>query len=198
MITSTSAISICKTSAYRCAGSSVIHVIVEESSHLCTDWGRNALREIDIDTCASGSYIRMVHLVEESSGMVSSSVSMIVPVMSSVKMLPGYYFVTHGCLGILATYRLVPTASFPQGAEYIASIVAWLLQNAHHWSEDPTRIFLVGQSAGGAHLATAPFTGLLKNWNEYIGGIVLQTLEVRRYGATWSRKCEGRLCNNIT
>ncbi|KAJ3536828.1 hypothetical protein NM208_g6486 [Fusarium decemcellulare] len=87
----------------------------------------------------------------------------------------GCYFATHGCLGVLATYRLVPAASFPQGAKDIGSIVAWLVLNAHKWGGDPAQIYLIGQSAGGVHLATALFTGLLKDWNDNLGGIVLQS-----------------------
>jgi acetyl esterase/lipase len=67
-------------------------------------------------------------------------------------------------------------------------MVEWLAQNAHRWGGDPFRIYLVGQSSGGAHIATALFTGLLNNWKGYIGGIILQssplwydlTLEPRR------------------
>lgn len=87
----------------------------------------------------------------------------------------GYHFASHGCLGVLATYRLVPNASFPQGAEDMAGIVAWLVHNAHRWGGDPSRIYLIGQSAGGGHLATALFTGLLRDWKDNIGGIVLQS-----------------------
>ena len=77
---------------------------------------------------------------------------------------------------MLATYRLVPQASFPQGAEDVVSIVAWLVQNAHKRGGDPSQIHLVGQSAGGAHLATALFTGLLNDWKKHIGGVVLQSV----------------------
>ncbi|KAH6954119.1 hypothetical protein HG530_015872 [Fusarium avenaceum] len=88
----------------------------------------------------------------------------------------GYYFASQGCLGVLVTYRLVPKASFPQGAEDVVGVVAWLVQNAHIWGGDPAQIHLVGQSAGGAHLATALFTGLLNDWKKYISGIVLQSV----------------------
>lgn len=64
------------------------------------------------------------------------------------------YFARNGMLGVNANYRLVPNVKWPQGAEDIGAVVAWLKANAGRYGGDPKRIFLMGHSAGGTHVAT--------------------------------------------
>ena len=64
------------------------------------------------------------------------------------------YFARHGIVGVNAGYRLAPEAQYPEAARDMASIVAWLKEHAAEWNIDPDRIFLMGHSAGAAHVAT--------------------------------------------
>jgi acetyl esterase len=50
-------------------------------------------------------------------------------------------------------YRLAPEAPYPGGAEDIGAACAWASQNAREFGGDPGRIFLIGHSAGGTHVA---------------------------------------------
>jgi triacylglycerol lipase len=51
------------------------------------------------------------------------------------------------------TYRLAPAHPWPAGAEDVARAVSWLIDHAAAHGADPSRIFLIGQSAGAAHVA---------------------------------------------
>ncbi len=67
------------------------------------------------------------------------------------------YFVSRGVLGINATYRLAPEHPWPAGADDIRDVVRWIRENASEHGGDPNRIFLMGHSAGAAHVATYAF-----------------------------------------
>jgi len=63
------------------------------------------------------------------------------------------YFARNGFLGVNADYRLAPEFSWPSGGEDVASVVAWVKQNAAQYGGDPERIYLFGHSAGASHVA---------------------------------------------
>lgn len=65
----------------------------------------------------------------------------------------GRYFAAHGFLTVLANYRLAPAAVWPSGQEDTAAAVDWLSGHAADYGGDSTRIVLIGQSAGAAHVA---------------------------------------------
>ncbi|WP_347304629.1 alpha/beta hydrolase (plasmid) [Croceibacterium sp. TMG7-5b_MA50] len=60
-----------------------------------------------------------------------------------------------GMLGAAIDYRLAPAATWPAGAEDVAAAVNWLVAHAAHHGGDPTRIVLMGTSAGAVHVAGA-------------------------------------------
>ena len=63
----------------------------------------------------------------------------------------GAYFASRGLLAVIADYRLVPNAIFPQGAEDIRDALLWVIK---HVSEgDTAQIYVLGHSAGGIHVA---------------------------------------------
>lgn len=62
-----------------------------------------------------------------------------------------YYLARHGIAGINIGYRLANHATFPAATEDIATVVAWAHEHAAEYGWDPTRIFLMGHSAGAAH-----------------------------------------------
>ena len=51
------------------------------------------------------------------------------------------------------TYRLAPAHPWPTGPQDLAAVVDWLTDELPRHEVDPSRIVLMGQSAGGAHVA---------------------------------------------
>ena len=67
------------------------------------------------------------------------------------------YFARNGMVGVNATYRLAPAATWPAAAEDVKSVVQWLKGNIAQYGGDPGRIYLIGHSAGATHVATYLF-----------------------------------------
>ncbi len=65
----------------------------------------------------------------------------------------GAWAVRNGLVGVTLTYRLAPGARWPAGSEDVARALSWLGQNVRRYGGDPNSIFLIGQSAGAAHVA---------------------------------------------
>ena len=65
-----------------------------------------------------------------------------------------YFFARHGMVGINANYRLAPQNRFPDAALDMGLVVAWIKAHAEDIGGDPNRIFLMGHSSGGTHVAT--------------------------------------------
>jgi acetyl esterase/lipase len=61
--------------------------------------------------------------------------------------------VKNGFVGVNATYRLAPQSPYPAGSEDVAAVVAWVAGQIAARGGDPARIFLMGHSAGAAHVA---------------------------------------------
>jgi acetyl esterase len=66
----------------------------------------------------------------------------------------GNYFASNNVLTVIPSYRLAPEYKWPSGAQDVASVVGWVRHNAAEFGGDPGRIFLMGHSAGAAHVAT--------------------------------------------
>lgn len=67
----------------------------------------------------------------------------------------GIFFAREGYLVIVPNYRLGPDHHWPAGAEDVISALAWTMAHASEHGADPGRIWLLGESAGAAHVATA-------------------------------------------
>ena len=65
----------------------------------------------------------------------------------------GTWAAQQGWIGVTMTYRLAPTHRWPSGPEDMARAVGWLRENIAALGGSPQKIFLVGQSAGAAHVA---------------------------------------------
>jgi triacylglycerol lipase len=66
----------------------------------------------------------------------------------------GVWAVRHGLAGVTMNYRFAPEAVWPDGADDVASVVAWVREHVAAHGGDPARIFLMGHSAGAAHIAS--------------------------------------------
>ncbi len=62
--------------------------------------------------------------------------------------------VKNGFVGVNLNYRLAPQSPWPAGAEDIAAAIQWVIENIAARGGDPTRIYLMGHSAGAVHVAT--------------------------------------------
>lgn len=94
-----------------------------------------------------------------------------------------YYFARHGLLGINATYRLYPEATWPSGAVDMRALVAWIKANARQHGGDPDRIFMMGHSAGATHVATYAFDGRFQPGSGHgLSGVILVS---GRYRLDW-------------
>jgi len=65
----------------------------------------------------------------------------------------GYWFGRHGIVVVLANYRLAPKDKWPTGAKDMAGIVAWTHAHIADYGGNAKRVFLMGESAGAAHVA---------------------------------------------
>jgi len=58
-------------------------------------------------------------------------------------------------VAILSSYRLAPKNPWPAGPEDVVATLNWVKANADSLGVDPSQIFLMGESAGTAHVASA-------------------------------------------
>ncbi|WP_168793284.1 alpha/beta hydrolase [Paraburkholderia aromaticivorans] len=86
------------------------------------------------------------------------------------------WFARQGCVALNVEYRLAPDAPYPAGADDVAAALAWAQKHVGELGGNPQRIFLVGHSAGGAHVATYlcdPLFSELRGSTPLIAGAVL-------------------------
>jgi acetyl esterase/lipase len=73
----------------------------------------------------------------------------------------GAYFARQGFIVVIPDYRLAPEATFPSGAEDVRDAVVWAIRHPEHLTSptspnpDIEGIFMMGHSAGSAHVFTA-------------------------------------------
>lgn len=67
------------------------------------------------------------------------------------------FFARNGIVGVAVNYRLAPEFLFPSGAQDVAAAIDWVAGHVADFGGDPTRIFLIGQSAGAVHSASTIF-----------------------------------------
>ena len=67
----------------------------------------------------------------------------------------GQHFARQGIAVVVANYRLAPAHVWPAGAHDVIGVYRWVRDCAAQYGLDATRIFLAGESAGAAHVATA-------------------------------------------
>jgi len=62
--------------------------------------------------------------------------------------------VQNGFVGVNVTYRLAPQATWPAGADDLATMVQWVSEKIGERGGDPARLYLMGHSAGAVHVAS--------------------------------------------
>lgn len=69
----------------------------------------------------------------------------------------------HGFIGVNMAHRHAPKHPYPAGIEDLSMAVQWVLNNIEALGGDPSRVFFMGHSSGGAHvgayIAKRPFHG---------------------------------------
>jgi acetyl esterase len=85
------------------------------------------------------------------------------------------YFARQDMVGVNATYRLAPAATWPAAAEDVGALVEWLVENVEEHGGDPERIYLIGHSAGAAHAATYMYHPEVRPDAPRIAGAVLMS-----------------------
>lgn len=68
-----------------------------------------------------------------------------------------WWFARQGCVAVNIEYRLAAEAPFPGGTEDVAAAVDWVVANIASFGGNPRRVFLIGHSAGGTHVASYCF-----------------------------------------
>jgi acetyl esterase/lipase len=68
-----------------------------------------------------------------------------------------WWFARQGMVAVNIEYRLAADAPYPGGAQDVGLAVRWLVDNVAQHGGNAARLFLVGHSAGGAHVATYAF-----------------------------------------
>ncbi len=90
-----------------------------------------------------------------------------------------HYFARHGHVALNVEYRLADAAPYPGGAQDIAASVAWARAHAREHGGDPARLFLVGHSAGGTHVASYAFDPALNGDLTGVRGLMLISARLR-------------------
>jgi|MDSY01.1.fsa_nt_gb predicted esterase len=85
------------------------------------------------------------------------------------------YFTRNDVIGININYRLAPEHKWPSGPEDISAVIKWIHNNEEKYDIDKNKIFLMGHSAGAAHVAAYSFDESLQynNGNDGVSGSIL-------------------------
>lgn len=91
-----------------------------------------------------------------------------------------YYCARHDMVGVNIEYRLAPEHPYPAATEDAALAIAWTVRNVEKFGGDPHNIFLMGHSAGAAHVASYGYDLRFRDaMHEHIAGLVIVSGRVR-------------------
>lgn len=91
-----------------------------------------------------------------------------------------YYFARHDVIGINLGYRLAPEAKYPEATLDIAKVISWVRANADRLNVDSKRVFLMGHSAGGAHVGSYAYNRTLQPGGGHgLAGVLIISGRVR-------------------
>lgn len=107
------------------------------------------------------------------------------------------YFARNGMVGINATYRLVPSITYPQGGEDMKAIVEWIRNNADEYGIAPEQIFFVCASAGCTHVASLLFdANMMEDGTPDIAGAIMLSGSYEAYNTDYYGADEDRMRRN--
>jgi acetyl esterase len=90
-----------------------------------------------------------------------------------------HWFVRQGWVGANVEYRLAPEAPYPGGAEDVARAMDWLHRHMARYGGDPSRLLLIGHSAGGTHAASYAFDPALGHAGRHAAALALLSARLR-------------------
>jgi acetyl esterase len=91
-----------------------------------------------------------------------------------------YFLARRGIVGVNIGYRLAPQACYPEASLDIAAVVQSIRSDAAEIGVDPARIFLMGHSAGGAHVASYAYERRLQPETGHgLAGLIVVSGRVR-------------------
>ena len=95
------------------------------------------------------------------------------------------YFARNGIAGVNVGYRLAGDAKYPGATEDIASVIAWVQAHSEEIGVDPSKLFLMGHSAGAAHAGSYAYNRQLQPVSgPGIAGFIVVSGRVR--AETWA------------
>jgi len=91
-----------------------------------------------------------------------------------------HYFARHDCVGINIEYRLAPDYPYPCGTEDVALALAWAVAHVAEYGGDPDSVFLMGHSAGAAHVASYAYDTRFRDAaHRHVAGVLIVSGRVR-------------------
>lgn len=84
-----------------------------------------------------------------------------------------FWFARQGFVGVNVEYRLAPQTQFPGAVDDVAAAMQWVRAHAADHGGDPSRVLLIGHSAGGTHVASYAFDPLLGHLGRHAHAVVL-------------------------
>jgi acetyl esterase len=91
-----------------------------------------------------------------------------------------YFLARHGIIGVNMGYRLAPQACYPEASRDVATVVRSIRDEAARIGVDPARIFLMGHSAGAAHVASYAYDRRLQPETGHgLAGLIVVSGRVR-------------------
>lgn len=91
-----------------------------------------------------------------------------------------YYFARHDMVGINLEYRLAPEHPYPSASEDLALALRWIVRHVAEFGGDPEAIFLMGHSAGAAHVGSYAFDRRFRDdAHRHVAGLIIVSGRVR-------------------
>ncbi|MFW2543729.1 alpha/beta hydrolase [Primorskyibacter sp. 2E107] len=85
----------------------------------------------------------------------------------------GRWFARNGVVAVTMNYRLAPDHPWPSGAEDVRAALEWIGARVANMGGDPSKVFVVGNSAGAMHVADYVFREDLQAEDDGVIGTTL-------------------------
>jgi acetyl esterase/lipase len=126
----------------------------------------------------------------------------------------GWYLARNGVICVNTEYRLAPEFKYPSASEDIALATAWVADHIEGFGGDPSRTFMMGHSAGAAHVGLYAYSPRFGEMRERrVRGLIVISGRVRAengrdnpnarkveayYGTDPAVMEEGSVCAHVT